>query len=826
MKVQLVEITAYDPGTSSTVTLRYCTGTGYVTGPADTPANATYLPRVSNPGNFTRNIFSAGKTGGASQVGYGAVVLVNTDGGLDDLGDYAFGGRACTIKEVEHDAAYSTAVTLFVGTLEQAEWSMNNITLRLRDRQAELDKPFQVTKYAGSNALPAGVEGVEDIKGRPKPFLYGRCRNISPVCVNTSRQIWQVNDGPLDDITAVRDNGVELKRAVSGLYGIEKTISSSTTGMLYSAYGNGKALGVPNTTTALSLVDVSTDTVVLNPSTTSGHSARDVVFCPDNNYFYVLTFKSGTYVALTIIDSATNTKVKDVNIWLQSLGVGLSMDYCPDNGCLYILRAGGYLCPWNVSTETLGTGINLGMSSLVYGVVRYNPDKEVVYAAFGTSATTTDKKLCIVRISDDTITDTLLLHEQFYFPSGGHYDSATARLYLAVQRNEVLIFDCDQKNFAPALYCVVKSQGAHIDKDGLLWVSGTSGTTAFSQVVNPSTGRIIASNTDFNNSPRFAVLPSGNTSIYIALGAAWTVFDTSGTDLGDYSSQSDMETNEPDPGMFRVWPGGGMFRLGSTPAGTVTCDAQQGVAAADRTVAQLVQQVAEDRGGIASGDFTSGDITALDTANDAEVGFYASDETTVAAVLDALAGSVGAWWGFDALGKFRIARLEAPSGTSDIEVTADKGFQFQRIASSDEDKGIPAWKIIVNYDKNWTVQAESAVAGYVSQAVKNWLAREFRAEEDSTASVKTAHLLSPEITVDTLILDRTEAATEADRLQALYGTQRHFLQVKLPRDTQADLFKLINVTIARFGYDSGKLFRVIGIDRDFAKGKNMVTLWG
>jgi hypothetical protein len=243
-------------------------------------------------------------------------------------------------------------------------------------------------------------------------------------------------------------------------------------------------------------------------------------------------------------------------------------------------------------------------------------------------------------------------------------------------------------------------------------------------------------------------------------------------------------------------------------------------------VAQIVHRLAEARGGIASGDITAADITALDTANDAEVGYYAADETTVIAALDALAGSVGAWWGFDSLGKFHIARLEAPSGTPDLSITAAEMLSFVRIASNDADKGIPAWKVTVNYDRNWTVQGESSVAGYVSQAVKNWLAKEYRSEAAETASVKTTHLLSPEITVDTLMLDGTEAATEATRLQTLFGTRRDFLQVKLPRSIQADLFYLMSVTVARFGYDAGKLFRVIGLDRDFATGRNIVTLWG
>jgi hypothetical protein len=40
----------------------------------------------------------------------------------------------------------------------------------------------------------------------------------------------------------------------------------------------------------------------------------------------------------------------------------------------------------------------------------------------------------------------------------------------------------------------------------------------------------------------------------------------------DYVSQSDMQTNAPAAGNYRVWKAGGFFRLGSTPAGTCTAD--------------------------------------------------------------------------------------------------------------------------------------------------------------------------------------------------------------------------------------------------------------
>jgi hypothetical protein len=131
----------------------------------------------------------------------------------------------------------------------------------------------------------------------------------------------------------------------------------------------------------------------------------------------------------------------------------------------------------------------------------------------------------------------------------------------------------------------------------------------------------------------------------------------------DYVSQVDMETNAPAAGNYRTWKAGGYFRLGTTPSGAITCDVREGANAADRTAAQIAKRIVTYTGGIASGDVNASDVTALDTANSGILGIWINDEAQFGAALDAILGSVGAWYGFDRLGKFRMQRLEAPGGS-------------------------------------------------------------------------------------------------------------------------------------------------------------------
>lgn len=194
--------------TDSTGTVhRFCTGRGYTSLPSDTPANAHYSPRVEQPGLFRQNMFDTGTTSGSSSGGYGEITLLNTDGGLDSFIDLGFDGQALVAKEGLQGAALSQFATVITGTVEQLEVSWNRVTFRLKDKTALLNVPAQTVLYLGNNVLPAGREGGEELQDKPKPRLFGVCNNVTPICVNTSKLIYQVNSGAVYDIPAVHDGG-------------------------------------------------------------------------------------------------------------------------------------------------------------------------------------------------------------------------------------------------------------------------------------------------------------------------------------------------------------------------------------------------------------------------------------------------------------------------------------------------------------------------------------------------------------------------------------------------------------------------------------------
>ena len=204
----VVEIVAAINAAGTLQTL-YLSDEGFCTSPTDTPANTFCDPRIIDPGSLGLHAFGDGRTSGTTRLESGDLVLVNTDGALDDWINYSFDGRSITIRSGEEGGAYpSSFTTVFKGTMESFETTFDKAVIKLRDKQFVFDLPLLTTLYTGSNVLPDGLEGTpDDIKDTQKPRVYGKVYNITPAFINTSKLTYQVSDGPVQSISAVYDKG-------------------------------------------------------------------------------------------------------------------------------------------------------------------------------------------------------------------------------------------------------------------------------------------------------------------------------------------------------------------------------------------------------------------------------------------------------------------------------------------------------------------------------------------------------------------------------------------------------------------------------------------
>lgn len=199
-----VEFDHYNPATGLVET-SYASTKGFTGLPGDTPPEQHFAGRVKQAGLLRREVFGDRTTGGAGRNTAGETLLVNIDKYFDGLITHGFDGRAVVIRYGQIGTPYPAAwTTVFTGTMQQALIDTRMVTLRLRDQQAVLaDKPISTSNYAGNNVLPDGVEGTSaDLKEKRKPRLWGTARNFQPPCVNTSKLVYQINDGAIATVAA------------------------------------------------------------------------------------------------------------------------------------------------------------------------------------------------------------------------------------------------------------------------------------------------------------------------------------------------------------------------------------------------------------------------------------------------------------------------------------------------------------------------------------------------------------------------------------------------------------------------------------------------
>jgi hypothetical protein len=273
---------------------------------------------------------------------------------------------------------------------------------------------------------------------------------------------------------------------------------------------------------------------------------------------------------------------------------------------------------------------------------------------------------------------------------------------------------------------------------------------------------------------------------------------------------------------------GSYIQLGSTPSGQVTIDATQGAAAANRTTAQILDQIAL-AAGLTSGEISSADIIALDSANSAVVGIWLDDETTTfQQAMDLIAASASAFYGFDSTGTLRMGVLTAPTGTPVVTLQSyDIGEEIERRPPNDN--ALPVYRVTVNHSRIGTVQT-SDIASSVTAATRAYLATQYRSEKSEDLTVKAQWLLSTEYNVTGLLTSSSDAATESARLLALFKVRRDVFDVPVDLSILTTyglkFMDLVAIQLNRFGMNNARSFRVIGIRIELLNNRAILTVWG
>lgn len=199
----LAELDAWDGAAAQTL---YLADRPFVSGATDDPANTLYDSRLVQAINFGRSVAIEPEGTPRGEVNAGEIVFAIGDGRLDDQLGWSFDGRSVAVYIGAQDWPRAHFLRIFAGRGAGLSHSMVRATIDIVGTEQDLDRPLQTAVYAGTG----GLEGTADLTGREKPLIRGAPFNLEPVPINPAALIYQVNDGAIADVVAVRDSGNAL----------------------------------------------------------------------------------------------------------------------------------------------------------------------------------------------------------------------------------------------------------------------------------------------------------------------------------------------------------------------------------------------------------------------------------------------------------------------------------------------------------------------------------------------------------------------------------------------------------------------------------------
>lgn len=299
----------------------------------------------------------------------------------------------------------------------------------------------------------------------------------------------------------------------------------------------------------------------------------------------------------------------------------------------------------------------------------------------------------------------------------------------------------------------------------------------------------------------------------------------------------------------------GTLKLGSPPVGQVTVDAASTVS---DDPAEVIKAILESAGIATSGVYSqieAADFTAVSswaTTEDSHVGIYVRDtSTTFGQCISAIAASIGAWFGQDRWGTYRLAVVIDPADmTSALSIGMDDVVSIKRTTSGDAGRGVPFATITQKYPRNWTPQS-SGLAGVVPARVRGEIAEQFplstvttceqlSSSPPATVPITDQFSKAVDYPVESYGLGRRVTSTGAleatvpapgSQFSALLGVPRDWIEVVIPfRITDFEAVEIggcVTVTHPRYGLEDGKKFMVVAIRYSLAGNPTAtLTLWG
>ena len=832
MNLFLAEIPCWNG--SAETTLKYASGLGYMNG-AD-----WYAPRIENPATYAVSINAGGLASGS----YGELTLVNIDGALDALADYAVDGRFLTLKYGDEAAAYGTFITVLVAMMESISLERERVSIRLRDPARQLDKPITARTYAGTG----GLAGDATLKDTPKPVVMGEALMIKPVLNDAARLIYQVHDGYVDSISCVLNkagqaltNGGDFASEAAlleatnllptgwGLFETGDNLPYVTPSALVgrTSQWGAKAAYVQNNTGVVDVFRVAL-----------GANATDYCVSVSAGKKYLVTAKIG---ALSNVDFVfmlwTATKPLTVGTSDGYYGYVVTASYGQREFSAIIDLTGD-----SNTAMMVGLKVNLKPWEIIT-MDDFNVSEYPVVNA-GTFKTWRDVNGSYIRLGSDPSGDIAVSLSEY--SNGGFVGLLPGHaLYrLATEYGQIITQPATTSGTAQAVASdrttITLASGASVTNDAY--------NTQYIKVIDGDAVQI-RSIVDYDGGTKVAILDAALQTLTdtspdyeIAPGVIWKDGNDYAAELQTVSAAYRNLTADLTGTAQGGGTGNNQIQLATTASGTDSAYNGKTIiilsgtgAGQERTISAYVGSTKTAT--VSSNWTTNPNNTSVYEINEpaavrlrnAGVGIFSGEAGNLKTLMDQVAASVHAWYAFDATNKLRMGLFRDPATETAIAtLTEDNLISLERVTDSNPES-LPNWRVTVTSGRRWKpLNANDAVPASLVSLTKEWTST----SKQTDATIKPIHKLSTERSFESLMVDADGRRAEkmATDLLTLYKARHDTLNVTVADPNleflSIDIGTVVAVTLARFGYTGGRKLRVLSLRRDFQRGILDLTLWG
>jgi hypothetical protein len=304
------------------------------------------------------------------------------------------------------------------------------------------------------------------------------------------------------------------------------------------------------------------------------------------------------------------------------------------------------------------------------------------------------------------------------------------------------------------------------------------------------------------------------------------------TAVYDNGAQLALSTDSCATGGYTKDLSSGKITLCSSPVGTITCDADGANPSATwlTTAGEIMDDLLDRIGPLSSADIDATALAALDTDAPYTLGLYIRERRNLLDVLDDIANSAGAYYGFKRDGVFSAAVFTVPAGSPVITLDNIETLYDLEIDLGDP----PIWRQRLSHERNWTLQQGDGLAACVGTASCpngehpiDWLSEQYRTVSSEDTSIKTAHLLARDPDAKPTLIDTSaNATTEAARLLTLHKVPRvRSTTTAFCGPYQVDMGEEVTLQDDRFGLSAGEDCRVVGITEQWLENIIELELW-